>query len=226
MLAGKLGYVGCCIALGLACFSCSDEGAPQGGAAQGGAAQGGAAQGGAAQGGAAQGGAAQNSACDVAGRDADMCRVTVKRRIACSAPTEAEDTLLAQCRAELEDYPNRLAPCFVAEFGECLATGCGSDDECYTDAIVANDPSVVDIERYRACIASGMATGCDDLPVGFLKACLERAHVCSVFDDLCAGIVTMKQPYRGEGEACLERSCDEMAGCLYAAMGRTKPSDD
>jgi len=172
------------------------------------------------------------SACDVAGRDTDFCRVSVRRELACSAPTESEDSLLAQCRSRLEDYPNRLAPCFVAELGECLAADCGSDDKCYTDAIVANDPSVVDIERYRACsqavigketTASTPAAGCDDLPVGFLKACLERAHECSVFDDLCAGIVTMKQPYRGEGEACIERSCGEMAGCLYAAMGRTKP---
>ena len=223
MLAGRLGYLGSCLALGLACFSCSDEPA-QRGAAQGGAAQGGAAQGGAAQGGAAQGGAAQDSACDVAGRETDVCRVWVKRRIACSASTDPEDTLLTDCRAHFEDYPNRVAPCFVAELGECLATGCGSDDQCYTDAIVANDPSVVDIERYRACNASDMATGCDDVVVGFLKECLERAKACSVFDDLCASIVTMKEPYRSDGEACLERSCTELEGCLYAAMGRTAPS--
>jgi hypothetical protein len=172
------------------------------------------------------------AACEVAGRDTDFCRVSVRRELACSAPTESEDSLLAQCRSRLEDYSNRLAPCFVAEMAECLASSCGSDDKCYTDAIVANDPSVVDIERYRACAhpvfgrettASPIVTGCDDVAVGSLKACIERAHECSVLDDLCSSIVVMKQPYRGAGEACIERSCGEMAGCLYAAMGRTKP---
>ena len=58
---------------------------------------------------------------------------------------------------------------------------------------------------------------------GFLKACIERAHECSVFDDLCSSVVAMKQPYRGDAEACIGRSCTEMAGCLYTEMGRTKP---
>jgi hypothetical protein len=177
----------------MACFSCSDdEGQPK------------------------------SAACDVAGRETDLCRVWVRRSIACATQTGSEETLLAQCRSDWGDYPNRVAPCFVAEVGECLATGCGSDDQCYSDAIVANDPSVVDIERYRACTASATATGCDDLVIGFLKACLDRAHECSVFDDLCASIVAMKQPYRADGEACIQRSCGELEGCLYAAMGRTK----
>lgn len=191
------------MALGLACFSCGGDAAQP-----------------------------KPAACDVAGRDTDVCRVLVRSEIACSAPTESEETLLAQCRSSLEDYPNRVAPCYVAEMGECLAAGCESDDKCYTDAIVANDPSVVDIERYRACAepvfgwettASPIVMGCDDVAVGFLKACIERAHECSVLDDLCSSIVVMKQPYRGQGEACIQRSCGEIEGCMYAAMGRTKP---
>jgi hypothetical protein len=163
------------------------------------------------------------AACDVAGRDTDLCRVWAKRRAACSTPSESEESLLAQCRADWGDYPNRAAPCFVAELGTCLAKDCGSDDKCYSDAIVANDPSVVDIDRYRACSASPTETGCDDLVVGFLAACLTRVHECSVFDDLCSAIVTMKQPYRGVGEACIELDCGEIEGCFYASMGRTKP---
>jgi len=200
MIVGKLGRLVSWVVLALSCVSCSDpEETPKSGAPN------------------------DAAACEVAGRDTDVCRVWVKRTLACSAPTESEATLLAQCRSDWEDYPNRVAPCFVAELGECLARDCGSDDICYTDAIVANDPSVVDIDRYRACTASTTATGCDDLVVGFLKDCLARAHECSVFDDLCASIVTMKQPYRAQGEACLQRSCDELEGCLYASMGRTKP---
>ena len=203
MFSGNLSYWGCWVALGLACASCGGDAA-----------------------------APKPAACDVAGRDTDFCRVSVRRELACSTSTESEEALLAQCRTRLEDYPNRVAPCFVAELGECLASGCEGGDKCYTDAIVANDPSVVDVERYRACsepvfgretTASPIATGCDDLPVGFLKACIERAHECSVLDDLCSSVVAMKQPYRGESEACLERSCTELAGCLYTAMGRTKP---
>jgi len=203
MFTGNLGLWGCWVALGLACSSCgSDAAAPK------------------------------PTACDVAGRDTDVCRVSVRSELACSGSTQSEDAPIAQCRTRLEDYPNRVAPCFVAELGECLASGCGSDDKCYTDAVVAYDPSVVDIERYRACeqplldretTASPVATGCDDLTVGFLKACIERAHECSALDDLCTSIVTLKQPYRSAGEACLERSCDELEGCLYAALGRTKP---
>lgn len=169
--------------------------------------------------------------CDVAGRETDLCRVEARRQIACSESTESEETLLAQCRARLEDYPNRTAPCFVAELGECFATGCGDDDKCYSDAIVANDPSVVDIERYRACTkpvfgreTSSTTAGCDDLPVGTLKACIDRAHECSTLDDFCSSIVAMKQPYRSAGEACVARGCDEFEGCLYAAMGITKPN--
>jgi len=157
----------------------------------------------------------------VAGRDTDLCRVWVQRSIACDAPTESEETLIEQCHADWEDYPNRVASCFVAELSDCAAN-CNNDDDCFSNAIVANDPSVVDIERYRACIDSPAATGCDDLTVGFLKECIERAHDCYVWDDLCASIVAMKQPYRAEGEACLARTCTEMEGCLYTAMGRTK----
>jgi len=169
------------------------------------------------------------AACDIAKRETDLCRVTVRRQIACEAPTESEETLLGQCRSSLEDYPNRVAPCFVAELGDCLAKGCGSDDNCYTDAIVANDPSVVDIEIYRECTnpvfgreTTATPTGCDDPTAGLLKGCIERAHECSVLDDLCSSVVATKQPYRGDAEACLDRSCTEMAGCLYAAIGRTK----
>jgi hypothetical protein len=201
MLRGKLNYSGCWLALGLVCFSCGTtdvEPTP--------------------------------AACDVAGRETDLCRVTVSRQIACEAPTESEETLLGQCRSRLEDYPNRVAPCFVAELGDCLAKGCGNDDKCYSDAIVANDPSVVDIEAYRACTdpvfgreTTATPMSCDDPTAGFLKACIERAHECSVLDDLCSSVVAMKQPYRGDAEACIDRSCTEMAACLYAAMGRTEP---
>jgi hypothetical protein len=166
----------------------------------------------------------------VAGRETDLCRVTVRAQIACDAATESEETLLGQCRSRFEDYSNRVAPCFVAELADCLAKGCGSDDKCYSDAIVANDPSVVDIETYRACAhpvfgrdTTATPTDCDDPTAGFLKACIERAHECSVLDDLCSSVAAMKQPYRGDAEACIDRSCTEMAGCLYAAMGRTKP---
>lgn len=159
-------------------------------------------------------------ACEVAGRETDPCRVWVGWELACRSQTEPEATLLAQCRAESGDYPNRVAPCFVAELGDCLATTCGSDDECYSDAIVANDPSVVDIDRYRACKGSSDDTGCDDLTAGFIKTCLARVDECDVWDDLCASIATLKQPYRAEGEACLARDCAEVEGCFYAAMGR------
>ena len=99
---------------------------------------------------------------------------------------------------------------------------CEDDDLCLSDAIVANDPSVVDIDSYRACRASPANRGCDDLTAGFLKACIARANECDAFDDLCASIVAMKQPYRVEAEACLQRSCAELEGCFYAAMGRTE----
>ncbi len=225
MLKGKLGYWGCCFALGLSCFACSSdpEGAPKPAQTAGGGAAGeGVTGGGAASGGAASGGATAE-ACDVAGRETDVCQVWVNRKITCSAATESEATLLAQCHTEMEDYPNRAAPCFVAEYSECLGTSCGSDDKCYSDAIVANDPSVVDIERYRACSASTPNTDCANLTAGFIKACLARVDECDVWDDLCASIATLKQPYRAEGEACLERDCAEMEGCFYAATGRTKP---
>lgn len=44
-----------------------------------------------------------------------------------------------------------------------------------------------------------------------------------MFEDLCASIVTLKQPYRADGEACIARSCAEVEGCLYAALGGTNP---
>ena len=202
MWLGKSSYSGCWIALGLVCFSCGTaDDAPT------------------------------PTACDVAGGETDLCRVTVRRQSACEAPTESEETLLGQCHSSLGDFPNRVAPCFVAQLADCLEKGCGSDDNCYSDAIVANDPSVVDMDTYRACPhpvfgreTTATPTGCDDPTAGFLKACIERAHECSVLDDLCSSVVTMKQPYRGDAEACVDRSCTEMAGCLYAAMGRTKPN--
>lgn len=201
MLVGRLSYAGCWIVLGLACFSCGTSDVEP-----------------------------KPAACELAGRETDLCRVAVRRHIACEAPTESEETLLGRCRSSLEDYPNRVAPCFVAELADCLAKGCGGDDKCYSDAIVANDPSVVDIESYRACAdpvfgreTTATPTGCDDLTTGFLKACIERAHECSVLDDLCSSVVAMKQPFRGDAEACIDGSCTAMEGCLYAAMGRTKP---
>jgi len=105
-----------------------------------------------------------------------------------------------------------------------MGTSCGSDDECYSDAIVANDPSVVDIERYRACKASSDGSGCDDLTAGFLEACFARAEERDVWDDLCATVATLKQPFRAEGEACLARDCAEVEACFYTATGRTKPN--
>jgi len=201
MLLQKLSCAGCCIVLGLVCFACGTSDAEP-----------------------------KPAACEIAGRETDLCRVMVRTQIACEAPTESEETLLGQCRSRLEDYPNRVAPCFVADLSDCLAKGCGGDDKCYSDAIVANDPSVVDIDRYRACSnpvfgreTTATPTECGDVTAGFLKACIERAHECSVLDDLCSSVVAMKQPYRGDAEACIDRSCIEMAGCLYAAMGRTKP---
>lgn len=171
----------------------------------------------------------KTEACEVAGRETDFCGVLAQQAIACSESTEPAETLIAQCHARLEDYPNRVAPCFVAELGDCLATGCGSDDKCTSDALVANDPSLVNMERYRSCAdpkigreTSATETVCDDFVAGSLEACLDRTHECSVLDDLCTSLVAMKQPYRGNGEACIQGSCDELEGCLYAALGRTK----
>jgi hypothetical protein len=182
MWIGKLSVGGCWIALGLVCFSCGTSDAEP-----------------------------ISAACDAAGRETDLCRVTVRRKIACEVPSESEETLLGRCRSSLEDYPNRVAPCFVAELADCLATGCGSDDKCYSDAIVANDPSVVNIESYRACThpvfgreTTATPTGRDDPTAGFLKACIERAHECSVLDDFVL-------ERRGH-EAAVPRRCRSMHG--------------
>ncbi|HET9957039.1 MAG TPA: hypothetical protein VFQ61_21230 [Polyangiaceae bacterium] len=138
--------------------------------------------------------------------------------------TESEEALLAKCHSDWGSYPERVASCFVGTLGECLAAGCeGDDDGCYTDALVAYDPSIVDIDSYEACRSSDDAAGCDDLTRGYLKDCLARTDECNVWDDLCASAVALKQPYRGEAEACLSRSCEELEACLYAAMGRRAP---
>src|SRR3954447_23988090 len=112
MFAGNARNWGCWVALGLACFSCGGDAA-----------------------------APKPATCEVAARDTDLCTVAVRADMACESATESEEALIAQCRSRLGDYPNRVAPCFVAEWGTCLAMGCGNDDKCYSDAIVANDPS-------------------------------------------------------------------------------------
>ena len=154
-----------------------------------------------------------------------MCRIWVQQRISCEAPPESEETLLAQCRSEWEDYPNRVAPCFAAEYGECAPMECANDDMCYVKAIVANDPSVVNIERFRACTMPPPAPDCDDLPAGFLKACLDRVDECNVFDDLCSRIATLKQPYRSEGEACSRAAAPNCQAVCTLHWAEPSPSE-
>lgn len=197
MRVGKFGLWGSWVVLGLACLSCDDDD---------------------------DDGPRQSTACDVAGRETDLCRIWVRREIACGTATQSEEELLARCRSDWTEYPSRVAPCFVAELGECLGAACEDDEDgCYMDALVANDPSVVDSSRYEACRTTEQATGCDDLPRGYLKECISRAQECKAFDDLCASTVALREPYRADAEACIARSCDDFEGCLYAAMGRTPP---
>jgi hypothetical protein len=167
-----------------------------------------------------EGGDAGAGTCAVAGRETDLCKVWVRRELSCSTPSPAqsEAMLLDLCQADWGGYSERVAPCFVAELGDCLASGCGSDDECYSDALVTYDPSLVDTELYDRCRTTPDAAGCEDVIRGFLRACLARADECDVFDDLCSSVAAMEQPYRADGEACLARSCAELEACFYAAM--------
>lgn len=149
------------------------------------------------------------------------CEALADRRLRCESPPPDRDTAIAECQLDVGIAHDRLNPCFLAAYTECLpGASCNNDDDCFVEGLLAADPSAFDQDAVDRCETTG--EGCDDIPAGMLADCNDRAAECADDlngDDLCVTVVVLAEPYKSEARACLQGECADLQDCIDGASG-------
>lgn len=156
--------------------------------------------------------------CLDAASSGSLCDTLVDHFARCAAGGVSREHLIEDCRATWGDYSDRANGCFLSELSGCMGGPCeGVDAErCFREATVASDPDSFDARTGAACASDGDCDGRDD---GWMGRCVDKLEGCSKTGDLCATAVSLKRPFRGQVDGCLEEGCATLEDCIYAAMG-------
>lgn len=148
-----------------------------------------------------------------------LCDATASYEVRCGNAGFERSQAQAECRERTGDFEERLDPCFVRAYADCLdAAACGELDACFGKAVAVVDPTSVDSDALAACDA-GEESACDRVTSGVLRECLDRAMECSTWDDPCTNLIILQEPYRSRAESCLAGPCEQLADCLSDAGG-------
>ena len=127
----------------------------------------------------------------------EFCSASCSNRGACVDPEASFD--LQECQTECQAEGARTAEAMKADFLElatqCLAqVGCGSDDACLGDALLA--------------VAPDLAADADH------QRCLVAHEQCDFSDDMCFFMFAFEGRLFQEMVACLDLPCEEIGSCL------------
>jgi hypothetical protein len=148
-----------------------------------------------------------------------FCDVMADYSVHCEGATRQD--ALSYCQQERAPHQDRIDCRFVEPWGACLDTAaCDAGlEDCFTEALLAFDPTLVGFAAARQCAETGDCP--DELPDDLLRDCVVRMQECDGWDDLCTNAIILQEQYKSQLAPCLAQPCEQVESCVAALTGDT-----